>query len=117
MKRLMFAALVAAALAAPVLAEDSIAEMRQVVIDKCIASMASGPDAANAVETCHCLVDGIFAAVPGEDSVKVMKLMVADPKDDAEAAVAMGVSISEARAFKDKHLSAISTAALACMKK
>jgi hypothetical protein len=117
MKRLMFAALAATALSAPVLAEDSIADMRQPAIDKCIASMASGPEAASAVETCTCLVDGIIAAIPGEDGVKIMKLMVADPKDDAEAGAAMGVSAEEAKAFMDKHQEAISTAALACMKK
>ncbi len=111
MKRLMFAALAAAALSAPALAEDSIAEMRQPAIDKCIAVTSRSPQPA---ETCTCIIDGIIEKIPGDDGVKMLKLFASDQKSVEEAAAAMGVSAADLQAFIDSHMQTFSEISMAC---
>ncbi len=112
MTRLMLAALAAAALSTSALAED-VTDLRQTAIDKCIAA-GTGGDAATTNEMCTCLIDGLIERIPGEDGVKMLKLVIADPKSDEEAAAALGVSADEAKAFVTTHQQAVGEAAAAC---
>ena len=113
MKRLVLAALAASAILVPARADDSIESLRQPAIDKCIAA-GTGGDAAQSTTMCTCLVDGIIEKIPGEDGVKMLKLLIADPKSDEEAAAALGVPAEEAKAFVTAHQQTVAEVAASC---
>ena len=113
MKRLMFAAAVAAIFSAPALAETAD-DLRQPAIDKCIAA-GTGGDAAQTTEMCTCLVDGLIEKIPGEDGAKMLKLIIADPKSADEAASALGVSSADAEAFVTAHQQTVAEVAMSCV--
>jgi len=113
MNRLMFAALAAATLTAPAFAEDA-ADLRQPAIDKCVAA-GTGGDLETTGAMCTCLVDGIIEKIPGEDGVKMLKLVIADPKSDEEAAAALGVPAADAKAFVESHGQTVGEIAQSCI--
>lgn len=115
MNRLMIAALAAAAFCVPALAETTD-ELRQPAIDKCVAA-GTGGDAAQSTAMCTCLVDGLIAAIPGEDGAKMLKLIIADPKSAEDAAAALGVSAEDAQAFVTAHQETVGTVAMECTPK
>ena len=113
MNRLMFAAIAAAALSAPALAQEVDAALRQAAIDKCVASGdASAPETST---MCVCLVDGLIAKIPGEDGARLLRLIIADPKSADDAGVALGIPAAEAEAFVESHNRAVTEVAHSCM--
>lgn len=113
MKRILFAAFAAAALAIPASAETTD-ELRQPAIDKCIAA-GTGGDAAQTSTMCTCLIDGLIEKIPGEDGAKMLKLMIADPKSPEEAGAALGMPPADAQAFVDAHMQVVGEVAASCM--
>ncbi|MFT3811569.1 MAG: hypothetical protein QM698_16780 [Micropepsaceae bacterium] len=114
MKRLMFALAAAAAFAAPALAEETTADLRQAAIDKCVAA-GTGAEADQAATMCTCLVDGMIEKIPGEDGVKMLKLLIADPKSPEEAGAALGVPPADAQAFIEAHMQTVGEVSASCL--
>lgn len=114
MKRLMFAAAVAALAAGAAFAEDT-ASLRQPAIESCTASAKGTPQEAESAAICACMIDGVIAKMPAEDAVKILKLFVANPTTDAETAAALGVSEDEAKAYLEKQAPALGEAMMACL--
>lgn len=116
MKKMMFAALAAAAFAAPAFGQESVEALRQPAIDSCKKAMADGSPVEGADALCVCLVDSIAKAIPGHDGVQMMKVLIANPTTDAETAAALGMPEAEAKAFMAKYEPVVAEAASTCVK-
>lgn len=119
MKRLMLAALAAlaaAAFAGPAFAED-VADLRQPAIDKCVSQGNPNADQNEERSSCTCLVDAIIEKAPGEDGVKLLKLIIAAPKDVNEAGVAIDMPAADVPAFVQAHQQTLADAATKCAPK
>lgn len=114
MKSLMIAA-AAALFTVGAASAETVEDLRQPAIDKCTASTGTGEEAAQAATMCTCLVDGLIAALPGEDGVKMLKLVIADPKSPEEAGAALGIPAEEAQAFVTSHTAKVGEVANSCM--
>ena len=114
MKSLMIAA-AAALFTVGAASAETAEDLRQPAIDKCIASTGTGEAAAQAATMCTCLVDGLIEALPGEDGVKMLKLVIADPKSPEEAGAALGIPAAEAEAFVTANSQKVGEVAGACM--
>lgn len=112
MHRAMFAAFAIAAIATAA-AGDTAAALRQPALDVCVAQ--NGKADAHALETCSCIVDGLIAKIPGEDGVRMLKLIIADPKSDEESAAALGLSADETKALAAKYEQTINEIAKSCL--
>ena len=114
MKSVMFAAAIAAAFVMSAAAETTD-DLRQPAIDKCTAATGTGEAAAQATAMCTCLIDGIIAGIPGEDGVKMLKLVIADPKSPEEAGAALGLPPADAEAFVTAHTEKMGEIASSCL--
>jgi hypothetical protein len=113
MPRLVLVAAFAAFLGAVASAETT-AELRQPAIDACAAAAAGTGDAAKAEGMCVCIINGVITSMPGEDAVKILKIFIANPVNDAGIAQALGVSEAEGKAFLASHAETLSKTAIAC---
>ncbi len=91
----------------PVAHAEDAASLRQPAIDACLANSVGQGDLAALADLCACVTDGMIANIPGEDGVKVLKVLIASTRTEAETAKVLGVTPEEGRAFFDKHLPAM----------
>ena len=85
---------------------ESVSSLRDPAIKACAAQLDE-KDSAKFTGFCACIVDATIASSPEADALISLKVIVANPKSEEEAAKAAGLSADEAKVFFEKQQKAL----------